>query len=500
MKQIIRNIVFFILLLHSILAAQDNHYWDLFTGNESAVMGGIVLDGVNDYSTSYFNPGNVAFLSSSGLGVSGNVYGYLDFVHVNAAGEGNNFSKGKFAVLPNMGAGASPFNPEDDSRIGYLFFERHNSALTLNNRVEELYDVVPTRSFNFDNHIVNYYEGDERYIGEINTNHQLTEYWGGISYGKKLSDKLGIGFTLFGSMRDQIKKYNLSLFAVDMDNSVAATTDWNYLINYLDYRILGKLGLVYKSDSYNFGLTVTTPSIHIYGSGVISGRVTSTGVYVGEIPNTNISRPYDYVASKKESGVATNFSSPLSIGFGFKKDFGSWRVRIALEWFNKVSTHTLIQAEDPYFTITNPNIDSTEVIAEIPLLKVNQQAKSLINYGIALERKFSKNLLAYFSFRTDYSSFKKDEEMNFTLGESDDWNIYRFTTGGTYKFSKTIIGLGFQYSFSRDSDMESNVNLNPIQITDKSLFLINTTPTNSRIIYNEYKLILAFTYLFDSEL
>jgi len=160
----------------------------------------------------------------------------------------------------------------------------------------------------------------------------------------------------------------------------------------------------------------------------------------------------------------------------------------------------LIQAEDPNFTITNPNIDSTEIIAEVPLLRINQQAKSLINYGIALERKFSENLLAYFSFRTDYSSFEKDDELNITLGESDDWNIYRFTTGGTYQFSKTIIGLGFQYSFSRDDNKVSNTNLNPQQITESSLFLLNTTSASSRIFYNEFKLILAFTYLFDSEL
>ena len=113
-------------------------------------------------------------------------------------------------------------------------------------------------------------------------------------------------------MRDQIKKHDMSIFAVDIDNSVAATTDWNYLIDYIDYRILGKLGLVYKSKSFNLGLTLTTPSIHIYGTGVISGRATSTGVYVGEIPNTSVQRPYDYVASKKESGVATNYISPLS--------------------------------------------------------------------------------------------------------------------------------------------------------------------------------------------
>lgn len=500
MKRITKYITVFLFALYSILPAQDNHYWDLFTGNESAVLGGIVLDGVNDYSTSYFNPGNIAFLSSTGLGVSGNVYGYIDYVHVNAAGEGNNLSNEKFAVLPNMGAGASPFNPEDDSRIGYLFFERHSAAIGLNSRVEELYDVIPTRSFNLNNHIVNYYEGDERYIGEINTDHRLTEYWGGVSYGKKISDQLGIGFTLFGSMRDQIKKHDMSIFAVDIDNSVAATTDWNYLIDYIDYRILGKLGLVYKSKSFNLGLTLTTPSVHIYGTGVISGRVTSTGVYVGEIPNTNIRRPYDYVASKKESGVVTNYISPLSIGFGFKKDLGSWKVRLAVEWFNKVSKHTLMQAEDPNFIITNPNIDSTEIIAEVPLLSINQQAKSIINYGIALERRFSENILAYFSFRTDYSSFEKDDEPNLTLGEIDDWNIYRFTTGGTYQFSKTIIGLGFQYSFSRDDNKVSNTNLNPKQITENSLFLVNRTQTNSRIFYNEFKLILAFTYLFDSEL
>lgn len=500
MKQIFQNIVVLLSLFYSVAIAQDNHYWNLFTGNESAVLGGIVLDGVNDYSTSYFNPGNIAFLKSSGLGVTGNVYAYLNYNHENAAGEGNDFTKKKFSFLPNMGAGAAPFNKEDNSRIGYLFFARQSAALTMNNRVEELYDVIPTRSFNLNDQTVEYYKGDERYIGEINTDHQMTEYWAGISYGKKFSDNFGVGFTLFGSIRDQIKKYDLNIFAVDIENSLSATTDWNYMMDYLDFRILGKLGLVYKSESFNLGLTLTTPSIHLYGTGVIGGRVTSTGVYIGKIPNTNISRPFDYVASKRESDVVTNYISPLSIGIGLKKDIGSWRIRLAAEWFNKIPEHTLIQAEDPYFTITDPTNDSSRVVAEIPLLKIQQKGKSIINYGIALQKTFSEEFVAYLSFRTDFSNFEKSNENSFTVGETDDWDIYRFTTGGTYQFSRTIIGLGFQYSFSRDRNKISLSNLNPKQITENDLFLLNTTPTNSSIVFNEYKLILAFTYLFDSEL
>ena len=500
MNQILKNTIVLFFIFYSASVAQDNHYWNLFTGNESAVMGGIVLDGVDDYSTSYFNPGNIAFLKSSGLGVTGNVYAYLNYNHENAAGTGNDFTKKKFSILPNMGAGAAPFNKEDNSRIGYLFFERRSAALTMNSRVEQIYDVIPTRLFEINGQTIKYYEGDERYIGEINTDHQMTEYWAGISYGKKISEKFGIGFTLFGSMRDQIKKYNMNIFAVDVNSSLSATTDWNYMIDYLDFRILGKFGLVYKSESYNLGLTLTTPSVHLYGTGVIGGRVTSTGVYVGNIPNTNISRPYDYVASKRESDVATNYISPFSIGIGLRKDIGSWRIRVAAEWFNKIADHTLIQAKDPYFTISDPTSDSSQVIAEIPLLKVQQKGKSIINYGIAIQKTFSDEFVAYLSFRTDFSNYEQSNKNNFTIGETDDWNIFRFTTGGTYRFSRTIIGLGFQYSISRDSEKISQANLNPKQITENDLFLLNTTPVQSSIIFDEYKLILAFTYLFDSEL
>jgi hypothetical protein len=160
----------------------------------------------------------------------------------------------------------------------------------------------------------------------------------------------------------------------------------------------------------------------------------------------------------------------------------------------------LIQAKDPYFTISDPTSDSSQVIAEIPLLKVQQKGKSIINYGIAIQKTFSDEFVAYLSFRTDFSNYEQSNKNNFTIGETDDWNIFRFTTGGTYRFSRTIIGLGFQYSISRDSEKISQANLNPKQITENDLFLLNTTPVQSSIIFDEYKLILAFTYLFDSEL
>lgn len=76
--------IFFVISLN----AQDRQFWDQAVGSRAALLGGIVVAGVNDYSATYYNPGSLSFLSKKSMSVNFNMYGIKDFQFINGGGPG----------------------------------------------------------------------------------------------------------------------------------------------------------------------------------------------------------------------------------------------------------------------------------------------------------------------------------------------------------------------------------------------------------------------------
>jgi len=58
---------------------QDRHYWDQAVGGRTALLGGVAVAGVRDYSATFYNPGALSFLSKNNLSFSFSAYGIKDF-------------------------------------------------------------------------------------------------------------------------------------------------------------------------------------------------------------------------------------------------------------------------------------------------------------------------------------------------------------------------------------------------------------------------------------
>ena len=72
-------IISLIILLVVSLEAQDRHFWDQAVGGRTALLGGIAVGGVRDYSATFYNPGALSFLSKNGMNFNFNAYGIKDF-------------------------------------------------------------------------------------------------------------------------------------------------------------------------------------------------------------------------------------------------------------------------------------------------------------------------------------------------------------------------------------------------------------------------------------
>ena len=62
-----------LLLIGFSLSAQDRQFWDQAVGGRTALLGGVAVGGVRDYSATFYNPGALGFLSANKLSVSFNM-------------------------------------------------------------------------------------------------------------------------------------------------------------------------------------------------------------------------------------------------------------------------------------------------------------------------------------------------------------------------------------------------------------------------------------------
>ena len=63
-------LIIFIILTFCQLTAQDRQFWDQAFGGRTALLGGIAVGGVRDYSATFYNPGALGFVSKRSMSVN----------------------------------------------------------------------------------------------------------------------------------------------------------------------------------------------------------------------------------------------------------------------------------------------------------------------------------------------------------------------------------------------------------------------------------------------
>ncbi len=481
--------IFLILFISVTLFAQDSHYWNIFPGNNAMLYGASAIAGVNDFSTGYYNPGNVGFVDKN-FSISGNLFYFEGSKLFNGAGEANDINSGVFEWLTNMTAGPIPFQLDKKGVLGYIVFQKQAAIQNYTLIKHEYKDLISEVSSGTRPPI---FSGKEFYTSDFNFKVNLYEYWAGLTWGRA-TKHWGIGFSAFVPWRTQTNFFQLYSSASDLQNNVAVTTDFNYTIDYFDARILLKTGLVYKGDDFNFGFTFTSPSVHLYGQAEVRGKITSTGFYLTDTNNV-VSGPYDFIATNRENRLPTDYASPLSFAAGFVKKIGTLEAGFGFEYFDGIRRKVFVSPSDKNFVIINPQPDSISVNGKLVLLTTYQKSKPVLNFGFSLKNNFNEKLSLGFTFRTDFSTTDKKDDKYVYINNSA-WNIYHITFGGVYKVGKTTLGLNLEYSFSRDKNMVSYTNLNSQPLENNQMFLINRSNAKTNISYNRLMLSVGITYFF----
>lgn len=486
------SILFFLFLLTKQLTfSQDRHFWDQAVGSRVALLGGMVVGGVRDYSATFYNPGALGFVDKDNLNFNFSAYGIKSFTFKNGSGFEPDPSYVRVSLFPSSLAGGLPFIGDSLNKFSYLIYGNAYSDVKTSARYEGYKDIIPTRpSGNLGSPDI--FVGDEFLINQWIFQSFLQEVTFGVGWGRKINDNVSIGATFLGAYRDQTKLRNETYNAIDTASNRMASSNVYVDINYFAIRIFGKLGIAAQWKNIKVGAALTLPSIHLLSGTIDGASLTSSNVAVIIDSTAGTVEPLDIFGSDRQEDISSRYRSPFSLSAGLEYQWTlKTKVNFSLEWFAPIDPYVVIQPKSNSF-LKNIPVES-ELFDSKDILKVYDATKGLINFGFGVEHKINDMIIGYIAFRTDFSNAVFEKINGFHLGFTD-FDIYHFTLGGSTILNNTFIGIGLEYSFGVNSKFEQLFNFSTGSVSTNNIFLTNTL-NNTKAVYNNINIFFGVTQL-----
>ena len=389
-------------------AAQDSQWWTNQYGNRARLLGGAVIGSSRDLSAVYYNPGGLAVVEEPDALLTGYVFELDNIKYKNVLFNDTELSSTRFDAVAGLIAGQIPFDFLGKSKLAYSYLTRHNLEYRFNEGGSAPADSFPDL------------EGIATVSAALDYDTRLREYWGGLTWSTPF-DRYGIGISLFVANRSQRFRYGTSVTGTREDAGVS-TVNKARAYSYYDWRLLSKIGFATSFDRWNLGLTVTTPSLHLFGSGNVS--------YEG----VGVLRDLSFVTNTFQDDLSTGYASSWAIGTGGEYIGGNWKAHIALEWFDRVDV-TVLNAE-PFRSQT----DSTLVIDP----DVTNVMRGLLNVAVGYEHQFSDTYGGYATFYTDWTG---SEVGDGSITTTTPWNLWTFGLGAIFSVGRSEFTTGLTYKF-----------------------------------------------------
>jgi len=430
--------------------AQDTHYWNLQYGTRSTLLGGAVIGSVSDMAATYYNPAALALFPAPEILLSGKVYQYNSLSLNNGAGPGKDLTSSAIETAPTLFAGSFTFDWLGDNTLSYSILTRQQMNFGIEGRRGG------TRESN---------TGQDLVAGELIANQELSDLWIGLTWSKKLNDHIAIGVTPYFSVRDQKTRKHAYSELLNGAGDVSASI-LTQQFEYKNYRLLAKAGFGAIFDPLTLGITITTPTLSLGGSGSSLVNLVDSGAASDEATV--------FIANFQQD-VTARHHLPLSVGFGTGYQLGRHRLHFSAEWFDKINQYDILDTQE--FTAQSNG--------ETYQNRVDSELKSVFNYGIGAEFYAGENLDLFISYVTDFSAAKDGTRTNLTVST---WDIYHLSGGASFAIGRSEFTLGINYAFGKGK-AKGQVNLPEGDIKNALADLFEDTDLD----YKRFKFLIGFS-------
>ncbi len=422
------------LLFAAPAAAQDSHWWTNQYGNRARLLGGAVIGSSRDLSAVYYNPGGLALVDEPDALLTGYVFELDNIKYSGALFDDTELSSTRFSAVAGLIAGQIPLKFLGSSKLAYSYLTRHNLEYRFNEG-----GTMPGDSFPD-------FEGIETVSAALTYETRLREYWGGLTWSTPLDD-FGLGISMFVASRSQRLRYGAALTATGADQEVANTSSQRSY-DYYNWRMLWKIGLSTSYDRWNGGITITTPSLRLFGKGDVQYQT------VAILPGL------ESVSNTFQDDIASRYSSSWAVGLGGEYVGDDWKGHVALEWFDRMDV-TVLDTE-PFTSQT----DSTSTFDP----DVRNVMNGVVNVALGVERTFSDTYSGYATFYTDFTG---SEIGDGSVTTTTPWNLWTLGAGAIFSVGRSSFTAGLTYKFGGRDDI-GRFDLIPDDDTDDAILTSNT--------------------------
>ena len=464
--------MFFVLQLPAV--SQETHYWAQQQGSISTLMGGASVASVRDNSSIFYNPGAMAFNENSSLSISANTYFINSLLINDGAGTNLDLSSIALDIIPSIIAGVIKDFEKPGITLSYAVLNTDYSFFDIALRNEMKTEILDD------------YPGEEIYLGGYRYSNRVRDDWIGLGSSKKLSDNVGIGFSMFATFRSQkyftvtdngIIIYDSTL----MDYNTIGQSSFAEELNYLAAGLLWKIGLGIDLDKWNIGFSLTTPRVNLNFIG-------NTKIYRTAMVSMESISPTNPKIITTQEGLQTTYKSPWIFDLGLEYSFNKTAIATRMAYFTRIDAYDMVENTkvESYSNVFIPNTD----------FGVPKTAhRPVFNVAVGIEQELSEKIKLQAGFRTDfnYLDFDALDELLDFIPYLNYWDLYHFTGGVTWHLVKSDLTLGLGYTTGRSNDDLQQVNLSDPDL-DRYLFGERQDVASAR--YYQLNAILGFIYFF----
>lgn len=428
--------------------AQDGHYWTQQYGTNSILLSNAAIGGVKDLAAVYYNPGRMGLIEKPAFLLNTSVFEISRLQFSNIVGQDRERTRTQIVKVPSFVAVNFRLKFLEDHKFAVSLIQRQDIDIDFNYRSEIVDDV-------FDNN-----PGQETLSTNLGLKQKVKEEWISLTWSYPFNEKVSVGVTT-SLARLRVNKGTLIELQglTELDQVAQYQFDRGYQFN--DLGLLWKFGFAGGNNTFDWGVTLTTPSIQIGGQGIYDYYEFFSGI---EGVTVN---PDNYITSHQEE-IEITYKRPLAIGAGLSFPVGKSSLYISGEWYNAIPRYTLMQAEDHISQTSSGETISFTLVDDL---------QSVTNFGIGAEIYINQKLSTYLSMSSDFSAVR-DNPIAFSDTKPIANNsvftadYFHFATGVSFSLKQADVTLGVAYTggkqdFDRPSDFPDNNN--PI-ISESSTF------------------------------
>lgn len=461
--------------------AQDNHYAWMQFGARNSILNNANLSRFEDQSAVIINPATLSAATQSSFNFSTNAVGFNAIKFQNGLGQGFTVKNSSLTILPSLAAGViKPKNSKKDMVIGYALYTSNTDLLNFSDRVETKLNLI--------NEIES--PGEENYLAQYNVSTNLDEIniVGGV--GWNITPGLSLGLSQNFIYRSQEYAQKFSAYAIP-DQGTGATVDltgtnYDYYARYSRLITFTKIGLNAKLNKWDLGLTISTPTLGIMGTGYILADLSLSNIRLDE----DLNQPRrNFLANGEFDKIKATYKYPVNAALGISRVFGKVRMYGGVSWYGIIDAYNILDPGDAAFLQPPSDQNVLYTSKALSLWSTNQ---TVINWSIAADWMIRDDYHLLFSLRSDeyYSDFDPEQDgFNVAIKQ---WDNYHFTLGTQRKFGWSEWVVGLRYNFAKRIDYPQ-----PISFTDPSEdnFFRGDLDTGT-ITSNGLQLMLSYTFTF----